>query len=96
MQAKRALIVLGLILLFVGLIWWGVFYGGAANKMGMPVMDFLQETLPCTVYTTDVCALFRSIGGFAGYSPYQPVMLWVALAILVVGIVLPRGRAGSA
>jgi len=95
MQAKRVLILLGLVLAVVALIWWGVFYGGAADRMNMNVVDFLGEALPCTFYTTDVCALFRAGGGLMGYSPYQPVIMWVAVALVIVGIILPRGRSAT-
>jgi len=96
MQVKRLLILLGLALAIVAAVWWGLFYGGAADRMGASVSDFLQETLPCLIYSTDVCALVRGFGNLLGYSPYQPVMLWVAIALVIVGIVLPRGRAGEA
>lgn len=91
MQAKRVVLLLGIALAVVGVGWWLVFYGGAADRLMITRMDFYGEVLPCLVYTTDTCRGIGALAGFFGFSVYKPIILWVAIACLVVGVVAPSG-----
>lgn len=92
MQAKRLIILVGFVLLLVGLIWWGVFYGRAADYLGQPVTDYLGNAVACTVYTTEWCSGIVVLATVFGFTAYKPFILWAALACLLVGFVAPAGR----
>lgn len=97
MQSKRALGLAGLVLTVVGIGWWAVFYGGAADRIGAPLVDFLRETAVCAVYTTDFCAGVRILADLFGFGVYHPLVLWAGLVSLLVAAFLPSasGRRGD-
>ena len=97
MQPKRALALAGLVLMIVGLGWWAVFYGGAADRIGAPLLDFLRETAVCSVYTTDYCAGVRIVADLFGFGVYHPLVLWAGIVCLsLAAVLLGVGKAAAA
>ena len=91
MQVRRLMVAVGAALALLAIGWWAVFYGGVASRLGLAASDVYRESLPCLVTTTDSCAGIRMLAGLFGYPTYSPVVMWAALACLVVAIVLPAG-----
>lgn len=92
MQTKRVILLIGVVLALTGAAWWAIFYSGAADRLLQPRLEFLQEALPCMVYQTDTCRGLSAVAGLLGYTVYHPVLIWVAAACLILGLVLPSGR----
>ena len=87
MNTKRLgemLILLGIALLVVSLLWWGVFYNEVARAIGGKITD----TGSCLYSNGGPCALIAGGAQMLGKFPYTPVVFWAAIGALVSGILL--------
>lgn len=91
-KTGRFLVIGGVAFVALAIVWWVAFYGS---------MEALEaETLPCLAITTQDCGFIVGMSGLAGLFSaeglgggipfYRPAILWVGIAMLVAGIVLPK------
>lgn len=80
-KVGKTLIILGF-LAFVGAVaWWFLFFeqffGGDVKRAS-----------ECFYFTSDLCALGRTVEFVGSVPAYSPVALWVAASIFVMGVLL--------
>jgi len=91
-KTGRFLVIGGVALIGIAIAWWAAFYGS---------MEALQaETFPCVAITTQECGFIVGMSGLAGLFSaegpgggipiYRPAVLWIGIAMLVAGMVLPK------
>jgi putative oxidoreductase len=81
----RALVFLGIFAIIVSMGWWAWYYnqvlGGLADKAPF------AHPMGCLLWTADFCVQPQIAAKLAGPA-YNPLVLWVSLAILVLGLVI--------
>jgi hypothetical protein len=86
---------LGVLLLVGALLWWGVFYGALADESGVALGHAYVDHANCLIYAYDGCIVpgdqFPTALGFT-WPVYQPIAIWVAAALIFLGILMPRER----
>ena len=105
MQLRRVgnyLTLAGLALTVVACGWWFAFYSTIMRELSRapnapPGGNSVFDAISCLYSSKDVCALFAGAARFVGKTPYEPMLLWVGLAVLVLGVVVrlaskPAGR----
>jgi len=65
-------------------IWWYAFYDEIGKIVG--VRD--RPPLECLYSSSGPCGLVAGVSSFAGVTPYNPMLLWIAIATTLLGIVL--------
>ena len=78
----RLYILLGSVLCLAAVAWWAVLFSVVGKQMNTP----LAETWSCLVAVSAYCNTFRGLIWLRGITPYEPLLLWLGLAI--VGITL--------
>lgn len=83
-KLSQILIVIGGIITGIALIWWAAFYGEVAQEFG----GNLGDALKCLFSSGGECAFVTGIAQMVGSTPYNPVVFWVGIVILGVGLIL--------
>ncbi len=65
-------------------IWWYAFY----DEIGKIVGVRGRPPLECLYSSSGPCGLVAGVSSFAGVTPYNPMLLWVAVAATVFGVIL--------
>ena len=73
--------------------WWFAFYSTIMRELSRapnapPGGNSVFDAISCLYSSKDVCALFAGAARFVGKTPYEPMLLWVGLAGLVLGVVV--------
>lgn len=81
----RALVFLGIFAIIASMGWWAWYYnqvlGGLADKAPF------AHPMRCLLWTADICVQPQVAGKLTGPA-YSPLVLWVSLVILVLGLVI--------
>lgn len=72
----------------VSLCWWAIFYAEVVRQTGGSMKDF-HHAFSCILYTPGVCAVIKGVASVAGYWPYEPFYLWISVALLAAGHLIP-------
>ncbi len=87
------LIMGGLVVVAGAFAWWLSFYSSilgelsrapAAPASGNSVFDLFS----CFYSSRDVCGFIAGFARLVGRTPYEPMLLWLGLAGLVVGVAI--------
>lgn len=70
---------LGLLLLLLGLAWWGIVFYFVSEQAGEAMSGFVS----CTVLPSEHCNFYRAMAWLKGINPYEPGIIWVALVLLL-------------
>jgi hypothetical protein len=88
---SKALKIIGVLTSLGAVAWWDIFFSSlfdqlksAANQAG----PSLTEAIPCLYSTGGDCAIARGITTLAGKQPYEPLVLWIGLGALALGVIL--------
>jgi hypothetical protein len=102
-RVGNILTVAGLVVTVAAFAWWLLFYSTIMRELSRatnapPGGNSVFDAISCLYSSKDVCGLFAGAARFAGKTPYEPMLLWVGLAGLVLGVVVrliskPAGRA---
>ena len=102
-RAGNILTVAGLVVTAGACGWWFAFYSTIMRELSRapgapPGGNSVFDAVSCLYSSKDICGLFAGAARFAGKTPYEPMLLWVGLAGLVLGVVVrlasrPVGRA---
>lgn len=77
----KVLLGAGCALFVLAVIWWYLFY---EQFLGADVKD----ASACFYFTSDVCALVGYADVITSVPAYSPLILWVAAATVVVGVLV--------
>ncbi len=88
----RALVFLGILAIIVSMAWWASYYnqilGGLADKAPF------AHPMGCLLWTAEICVQ-PQIAAKLTAPAYNPLILWVSLAILVLGLVIVARSAST-
>jgi putative oxidoreductase len=83
----RALVFLGIFAIIASMGWWASYYNLVIGALGEK--PALVHPMGCLLWTSDLCAQAQATSKLAANFPaYNPLVLWVSLAILVLGLVI--------
>ena len=75
------LMVGGAMLTVAAMVWWGYVY---INGMEAKV----SEAIGCLFVSSGECAVANGLVELGGHTPYNPVVFWVGLVVLVIGTIM--------
>ena len=88
----NALTAIGAVVLVMAFAWWLYFYNSLmkdfARLTGSRPDAGLSDALSCLYSSSGACALVSGVGALAGRTPYEPMVFWLGLAALVLGVVV--------
>jgi hypothetical protein len=100
-KLSSILMIAGAVLAAGAVIWWYAFYSkviGELNQLN-PGSDAssssVLDTLSCLYSSAGVCSLVSGVASIAGRTPYEPMLLWVGVGLLAVGIIVRFARTAS-
>lgn len=74
----------GVLITMVAVVWWGMTYGQRAMDVGAG----LNKALTCLYSSGGLCGMASSFSKLGGGTPYEPLVFWVGVLLLVAGLVL--------
>jgi hypothetical protein len=74
----------GALLIGMSFFWWIYFNVNVTHDLG--------NSLPCLLYTTDLCAVTAGAAELAGQWAYHPYLLWVGVAVIIGTFFLTASR----
>jgi len=77
-------IALGALLTTVSALWWGVVYH-FVSKMND---ESMWASVNCMASLSAECNLLRAMGWMRGVNPYEPMLFWFGLVVLLMALVL--------
>jgi hypothetical protein len=80
-KLKKILIWLGGFVTLAALLWWAKFFNEPTNGN-------LGEALSCLYSSSGMCGVVSGISQFSGSTPYNPIIFWVGVISLFIGIIL--------
>ena len=68
----------------VAVVWWGFTYGQMAIDLG----SSFDKALSCLYTSGGMCGLASGFSKLGGGTPYEPMLFWAGVVLLLVGLVL--------
>ena len=75
---------LGAFLTTVSALWWGVVYHFVSKQNG----ESMWASVECMASLSAECNLLRGMAWMRGINPYEPMLFWFGLGVLVMAMVL--------
>jgi hypothetical protein len=76
----------GLGAVILAIAWWGTFYEQVIKELSAGRPGFgLKDVVHCLYNSGGECALVTGIAKLAGYFAYEPMLLWLGVALLIGG-----------
>jgi putative oxidoreductase len=82
----RVLVVAGLIVVLLSIVWWEASYDAAFRALGRNLK--ISHPLDCLLSFTGQCAQAKAAIISGQWPAYNPVALWLSLAVLLAGLVI--------
>jgi hypothetical protein len=72
--------------------WWLAFYSTIVNELSRapnaPRTTSVFDLASCLYSSRDVCGFIAGFARLLGKTPYEPMLLWLGLGVLVAGVVI--------
>jgi len=75
---------LGALLTTVSALWWGLVYHFVSKMNG----ESMWASVDCMASLSAECNLLRAMGWMRGINPYEPMLFWFGLVVLVMALLL--------
>lgn len=75
---------LGLTLIMAGALWWGVVYYFVSRQNG----ESMWSSIDCLYSLSESCNFLRAMGWLRGINPYEPMVFWMGIVILIMSLLL--------
>jgi putative oxidoreductase len=85
-NTARAVVFIGIGAIIASMTWWAWYYNEVIRALGQNPP--LTHPLRCWWFTADVCAQAQATAKLPSFPAYQPLVLWLSVTILIVGLVL--------
>lgn len=87
------LAVIGAAALVGAVAWWFVFYSNVVSELqnapgGREAGAGIRDVWRCLYSSDGLCALISGGANLFGKTPYEPMLFWIGLVGLVVGVVV--------
>jgi len=83
-KLTQILLAVGGVIIVIAIIWWASFYGGVTEEIG----GNLGDAFKCLFSSGGECGFVSGLAQFAGVTPYNPIVFWIGVVILGVGLIL--------
>ena len=77
---------LGAVIMAVSAAWWGVVYHFVSQQNG----ESMWSSVACMVSLSADCNFLRAMGWLRGINPYEPMLFWTGVAVMVMSLLLKR------
>jgi hypothetical protein len=77
---------LGVAIMAVSAAWWGVVYHFVSQQNG----ESMWGSVACMYSLSAECNFLRAMGWLRGINPYEPMLFWTGVAVLMVSLLLKR------
>lgn len=74
----------GSLLLAISALWWGVVYHFVSKQNG----ESMWASVECMASLSAECNFLRGMGWMRGINPYEPMLFWFGLGVLLIALVL--------
>jgi hypothetical protein len=82
----------GAVVLIGACFWWFAFYTSVVRDIGRLTGGgadaSLSDALTCLYSSGGICALVAGASSLTGKTPYEPMMFWLGLAGLLLGLLI--------
>lgn len=75
---------LGALLTLCSSLWWGLVYYFVSKQNG----ESMWSSLNCIYSIGADCNFLRAMGWLRGVGPYEPVLFWMGVTVLVMSLLL--------
>ncbi|MDX2204913.1 MAG: hypothetical protein NW223_19340 [Hyphomicrobiaceae bacterium] len=86
------LMVLGAVVAAAACAWWYAFYSAIVREVtsvpGGTGQISVMDAKSCLFSSSDFCGLISGAARMLGKTPYEPMLLWLGAATLVIGAVV--------
>ena len=87
------LVVGGAAVVAAAILWWLFFYSAIMRELAQapgapPGGNSVFDALSCLYSNRDVCGFIAGFARLLGRTPYEPMVLWVGLAGLILGVLI--------
>ena len=89
MKTKKLLNIftgLGVVTIALSAAWWGVVYRFVSAQNG----ESMWGSVACMVSLSEDCNFLRAMGWLRGINPYEPMLFWVGVSVLLMSVMLKR------
>jgi len=83
-KLAKVLIWIGGLVTLAAFIWWAYFYGQVTKEMG----GNMGDAIGCLYSSSGPCGFVSGLAQFGGVTPYNPVVFWIGVVMLGIGIIL--------
>jgi hypothetical protein len=83
---------LGILLITISALWWGLVYHFVSKNNG----ESMWGSFSCMFSLSESCNFLRAMGWLRGVNPYEPMLFWTGITVLLMSILLRSslGKAG--
>ena len=82
----RTVVFVGVAAIIASMAWWASYYNEIIRTLGNK--SPLAHPMGCLLFTSDLCAQAKAVANIPSFPAYNPLVLWLSIAILIVGLVL--------
>lgn len=77
---------LGVVIVAVSAAWWGVVYHFVSQQNG----ESMWGSVACMYSLSAECNFLRAMGWLRGINPYEPMLFWAGVMVLLMSLLLKR------
>jgi hypothetical protein len=82
---------LGAFTMAVSAAWWGVVYHFVSQQNG----ESMWGSVACMYSLSAECNFLRAMGWLRGMNPYEPMLFWLGVSVLLMSLLLKRTLEGQ-
>ena len=77
---------LGAVITAVSAVWWGLVYHFVSQQNG----ESMWGSVACMYSLSAECNFLRAMGWLRGINPYEPMLFWTGVTVLLMSLLLKR------
>jgi len=75
---------LGAVVTLTSAMWWGLVYHFVSEQNG----ENMWDSVSCMYSLSESCNFLRAMGWLRGVNPYEPMLFWAGVIVLLMSILL--------
>ena len=77
---------LGVVITAASAVWWGLVYHFVSQQNG----ESMWDSVACMVSLSAECNFLRAMGWLRGVNPYEPMLFWLGVAVILTSLIVRR------
>ena len=77
---------LGAVITAASAVWWGLVYHFVSQQNG----ESMWGSVACMYSLSAECNFLRAMGWLRGINPYEPMLFWTGVTVLLMSLLLKR------